>query len=369
MFNISQNARIEAVRAFFVGGLVALTAICTPFAIAQTSAKIELRDQAGQTLTIIDLLDSSSVTIDPLTGDLIAVPADSAVCSGSGECDATVSIESFSINPATVTQGGSFTATFDERGAFECSRTGLSGTTWNAGFQDPDTNVINVTIPSSIATGDYDLVLTCRNGISSPGALATLTRPVTITEPDASIPQECIDQGRLAPSAWQQELNPLPNSTSTVVSTWQQFFGNAFPGGGSNDMRVRPNRYLALAFNTASSAPSGRIAFSDLSGNVVGVLTRPAIATMSACPGDFAPQQDLDCRQVRVGTNVPAFRWTRTAGALFACDLPPNADYYFNVSYVSTATQDELDPNDLDWQCDPTAPSTPCGHRLQTFTD
>lgn len=368
MLNISPNAGFEA-RAFFVGSLVVLTALCTPVSIAQTTAKIELRDQAGQTLKTIALLNSSAVTIDPFTGDLIAVPADSTVCSGSGECDATVQIESFSINPSTITQGGNFTATFDERGAFECSRSGLSGTTWNAGFQDPDANVINVTIPSSVPTGDYDLVLTCRNGISSPSALATLTRSVTITEPDASIPQECIDEGRLAPSAWQQELNPLPLSTSTVVTTWQQMFGNEFPSGGANDIRVRPNRYLSLAFNTATSAPSGSIAFSDLSGNVVGVLMRPAIVTMSACPGDFAPQPDLDCRQVRVGTNVPAFRWTRTAGAPFACDLPPNADYYFNVSYVSSETQDELDPNNLDWECDPSAPATACGHRLQSFTN
>lgn len=368
MLNISPNSGIEA-RAFVVGSLAALAVIFSSVAIAQTGAKIELQDQAGQTLTTIDLLDSTSITIDPLTGDLIAVPADSAVCTGSGECDATVQIESFSIDPATITQGGRFTATFDERGAFECSRSGLSGTTWNAGFQDPDGSVINVTIPSSVATGEYDLVLTCRNGSASPNALATLTRRVTITEPDAAIPQECVDQGRLAPSGWQQELNPLPNSTSTVVSTWEQLFGNPFPGGGSNDVRVRPNRYLALAFNTASSAPSGRIAFSDLSGNVVGVLTRPAIATMSNCPGDFAPQQDADCRQVRVGTNVPSFRWTRTAGGLFACDLPLNADYYLNVAYVSSATQDMPDPNDLDWQCDPTAPTTACGHRLQTFSD
>lgn len=349
--------------------VAALLLLCSLSAIAQTTAQIELRDQAGQTLTTIDLLDSSSITIDPLTGDLIAVPADSAVCSGGGDCDATVQIESFTINPSSVSQGGVFSATFDERGAFECSRSGLTGTTWNAGFQDPDANAINVTIPSSIATGDYSLVLTCRNGTASPDAMASLTRTLTVTEPDATIPQECIDQGRLPPSGWQQELNPLPLSTSTIVTTWTQMFGNTFPFGGANDIRVRPNRYIALEFNTATSAPSGRIAFSDLSGNVVGVLQRPAIASMSICPGDFAPQPDLDCRQVSVGTSIPAFRWTRTAGAPFACDLPFNDDYYFNISYVSSATQDNPDPNQLDWQCDASSPSTPCGHRLQTLTD
>jgi len=368
MLTISSNNRIE-LRRLLVGSLAAVAVVCSSVAMAQNSAKIELRDEAGQTLTTIDLLDSSSVTIDPLTGDLIAVPADSAVCSGSGECDATVQIESFSINPSSVSQGGNFTATFDERGAFECSRAGLSGTDWNEGFQDPDTSVIEVTIPSSVDIGDYDLVLTCRNGTSSPDALASMTRTLTVTEPDASIPQECIDQGRLAPAGWQQETNPLPLSTSTVVTTWEQMFGNAFPLGGSNDIRVRPDRYLALAFNTASSEPSGRISFSDLSGNVTGVLMRPAIATMSDCPGDFTPQQDLDCRQVRVGTNVPAFRWTRTVDEPFECELPQNSDFYFNVSYVSSATQDEPDPDDLDWQCDDSAPSTPCGHRLQTLID
>jgi len=337
-------------------------------AVAQSTA-IELQDQAGQTLTTIDLLDSSSVTINPMTGDLVAVPVDSTVCSGSGECDATVVIESFTINPASVTQGGTFTAVFDERGAYECSRSGLPGANWNAGFQDPDSNVINVNVGATVATGDYDLVLTCRNGTSSPAALATFTRTLAVTEPDSSIPQVCIDEGRLAPSSWQRELNPLPLSPTVEIFTWTQFFGNDFPAGNGRNMRVRPDRYLALEFNTATAEPSGRVGFSDLGGNILNVSSRSALVTMSDCPGDFAPQADVDCRLVDVGTNAPAFRWTRTSGTPFQCELPSNADYYFNVTFVSNETEDNPDPNQLDWQCDPANPTNACGWRLQTFTN
>lgn len=352
-----------------VAAVLALALLPPISAIAQSTPKLELRDGSGETLNTIDLLESSSVTIDPLTGDLIVAPVDSSVCSGSGDCDSTVQIESFTIDPLSISQGGAFTAVFDERGAFECSRSGLAGTSWNAGFGDPDTNEITVTVPSNVATGDYDLVLTCRNGVSSPGAFASLTRTIAVTEPDSTIPTQCLDEGRLAPSAWQRELNPLPLSTSTVVQTWQQLFGNDFPFGGANDIRVRPNRYLALQFDTGHLEPAGRIAFSDLSGNITNVLTRPAIVTMSACPGDFTPQEDVDCRRVQVGTNIPSFRWTRSPNTLFACELPPNAEHYFNVSYVSADTQDNSDPNQLDWQCDTTDTNTPCGHRLQIFTD
>ncbi len=363
-FNVKQIS--PRVRLGCVGALFVLS--CSAGVLAQSTA-IELQDQAGQTLTTIDLLDSSSVTINPMTGDLIAVPVDSAVCSGSGECDSTVVIESFTIDPSSITQGGAFRAVFDERGAYECSRTGLPGTNWNAGFQDPDDNVINVNVGSTLATGDYDLVLTCRNGTSNPAALATLTRTIAITEPDSTIPQVCIDEGRLAPSSWQRELNPRPNSPTVEVFTWTQFFGNDFPAGGGADMRVRPDRYLALAFNTSTTEPSGRVGFSDPGGNVLNVSTRPALVTMSACPGDFTPQQDVDCRLVDVGTLASAFRWTRTAETPFQCELPPDADYYFNVAYVSSATKNNPDPNQLDWQCDTANPTNACGHRLQTFTD
>lgn len=365
LFDINANAPRESNRC--TAAVLALALLFSLNAIAQNAPQIELQDQSGQTLTTIELLDSSSVTIDPLTGDLIAIPAVSTVCSGSGTCDSTVEIESFTIDPISVTQGGAFTAVFDERGAFECSRSGLPG--WDAGFEDPDSNVIRVTVPSSVAAGSYDLVLTCRNGTASLGALATLTRSISITEPDATIPQECVDQGRLAPSAWQQEINPLPNSTSREITSWLELFGNAFPNGGTNDVRVRPDRYLALSFNTASSKPSGRIAFSDLSGNVVNVIQRPALVTMSACPGDFTPQADVDCRRVRVGSVAPSFRWTRTTSTSFQCELPPNTEYYFNVAYVSPETEDNPDPNQLVWECDPNQPTTACGHRLQTFTD
>jgi len=365
--NLSTNEIPLRARLAHVGALLVLFA--SVGTAAQNTPQIELRDQAGQTLTLIELLDSSSVTIDPLTGDIIAVPADSTVCTGGGDCDSTVTIESFTVNPASISQGGSFVAVFDERGAFECSRSGLPGTDWNGGFQDPDFDVINVTVTSAVAPGDYDLVLTCRNGTASPTALATATRTISITEPDATLPQECIDQGRLAPAAWQRELNPFPRATSTVVETWTELFGNDFPAGGGTDMRVRPDRYLALRFNTGTSEPSGRIGFSDLGGNITDVLTRPALVSMSACPGDFTPQQDTDCRKVRVGSVNPSFRWTRTPGTSFQCELPPNAEYYFNISYVSSATENEPDPNQLDWQCDDTVPTTACGHRLQTFTD
>lgn len=370
MSNTFSLSRITPPRRISFGLAAVACVVCYSSSLfAQDVAQIELQDQAGQTLTVIDLLNGSSVTIDPLTGDLTAIPADATVCSGSGDCDATVEIESFTIDPTSVTQGGSFTAIFDERGAFECSRSGLPGTSWDGAFQDPDANVINVSVPSTVATGDYDLVLTCRNGTASPTALAALARTISVTEPDASIPQECIDQNRLAPSSWQRELNPLPLSTSTEVFTWKQFFGTDFPGGAANDMRVRPNRYLALKFDTGVSSSAGRVSFSDLSGNITGVLTRPALASMSACPGDFTPQQDADCRLVSVGGINPSFQWTRTGSTQFKCEIPANTEYYFNVSYVSIATEDSADPNDLVWECDPDAPDTACGHGLQHISN
>ncbi|MGB0513468.1 MAG: hypothetical protein ACPGJE_01355, partial [Wenzhouxiangellaceae bacterium] len=147
--------------------------------------------------TEIPLAASSNVIIDPLSGDITAIPADTAACSGtgSGDCDAQVSTIAFNINPSTIQQGQAFTATFSQRGAWECSRSGLTGTSWNTtGFIAPFTQVTTL-VGTAVTPGDYTLVYTCRNGIASPDALDTLSRVLTVQEASGGggTPQECID--------------------------------------------------------------------------------------------------------------------------------------------------------------------------------
>jgi hypothetical protein len=326
--------------------------------------------------TEIPLDETTNVNINPLTGDITATPTDPAACTGSGDCDAQVSTLGFAINPSTVEQGQSFTATFNQRGAWECERTGLAGTTWATnGFIAPFSQFTTL-VGTAVVPGDYTLVYTCRNGTASPDATDTLSRVLTVEEASGGggTPQSCIDEGRLPPSSWTRELSANIDDPTRITRTWIDMFDSTgFPNGDSVNMRIRPDRYGAFFLDTGTTGEFGLIDFADLTANILGVRTVPALVSMSPCPGDFLPQSGAAarCRLTSVGSANPVFQWTRNSGeSNFRCLLPPNAEFYLNVTYVSPATQDSGNPEDYDWQCALDAPTLPCGHRMvSTFVD
>lgn len=174
-------------------------------------------------------------------------------------------------------------------------------------------------------------------------------------------PPSAADPAR--PSSWILETQPdaiLPTRTAT---TWETYFGQPFPFASARDLRIRQNRYVALQFNTGTTGTDGQIGFSDLTGSIINVGQRPALVTISPYPGDFRLSLGSPYyRLVGVGGAAPNYRWTRTPGQPFAAYLPPNTTLYFNVAFVSTASED-LPASSLTWQC--TAPNpTACGYRL-----
>src|SRR6056297_1327186 len=210
------------------------------FAAVPVLAQTKIILQTSPDPTEIPLQESTSVSIDPLTGDITATPADPAACTGTGtgDCDAQVSTISFNISPSTIQQGQSFSATFSQRGAWECSRTGLSGTTWaTGGFIAPFTQITTL-VGTGVDPGDYTLVYTCRNGTASPDALDTLQRTLTVLEGGGGgTPQSCIDEGRIPPSTWTQELSANLDATSRTTRTWIDMFdGTGFPTGDAVNM-------------------------------------------------------------------------------------------------------------------------------------
>ena len=171
------------------------------------------------------------------------------------------------------------------------------------------------------------------------------------------------------PGSWLRETNPLAANTTRTILTWGDFFGTSgFPSTGSNDLRVRQNRYVALKFNSGTANSAGRIGFSDLSGAIAGVGTRPALVTISPYEGDFRLSLGTPYRLTSVGGISPSYRWTRTeADGNFQAYLPDNTDLYLNIAYVSTASQDGP-AESLVWQSTALNP-TQAGHRLQSFLD
>jgi len=169
----------------------------------------------------------------------------------------------------------------------------------------------------------------------------------------------------LHPNSWTRETKPLATQPQQQITTWEQLFGQAFPKGNARDTRVGIDKYASISFNSGTLGTSGQLGFSDLGGNVVGVGMRPAIVSVSELPGDFRSQfgQYENCFKTGVGTQNPSFLWTRDpADTNFKCLLEPNKDYYLNIAYVSTATQEGL-VSDFDWECT-SFPTEYCGHRI-----
>ena len=348
----------------------AMLLVAAALATGSLHAQTRIILQTSPEPTEIPLDQTTNVNINPLTGDITATPADPAACTGSGDCDAQVATLGFVLNPSTIEQGQTFTATFNQRGAWECERTGLAGTSWaTSGFVTPFAQHTTL-VGTGVVPGDYTLVYTCRNGTASPDATDTLSRILTVEEASGSggTPQSCIDEGRLPPSNWTRELSANLDDPTRTTRTWIDMFDSTrFPNGDSVNMRIRPDRYGAFFLDTGTEGQRGFIDFADLTANILGVRTVPGLVSMSPCPGDFLPQSGsaARCRLTSVGSVAPQFQWTRNSSqAAFLCLLPPNAEFYLNVTYVSPATENSTNPENFDWQCALDAPSLPCGHRM-----
>jgi len=355
-------------RQFSAAMVLPLLALCSGQLLAQPRIIL----QTTPAPTEIPLQASSNVIIDPLTGDITATPDDPAACTGTGtgDCDAQVDVISFSVNPSSVSQGQSFTATFSQRGAWECERTGLPGTTWNTTWAAPGTGQLTVIVGSSIDPDTYSLTLTCRNGTSGGASIDFLSRSLTVTAATGGGPQSCIDDGRVPPSAWTRESNADASVPTKITQTWISMFGGTgFPNGDGSNMRIRSNRYGAFSFNTGTAGQSGQINFADLGASVINVRQGPAVVSLSPCPGDFLPQTGTAalCRLTGVGSVIPNFQWKRSTQApITACILPPNSDYFLNVTFINSATVGQANPDNWVW---PDAPPLACGWRMtHSFT-
>lgn len=370
IFLTSSNGRhfaMDRLRTLRVATMaVGFFALLGAFGSVAAQPKIVL--ETTPTQTEIPLEAGSNVIIDPLSGDITARPADPAACSGSGDCDAQVDLISFTVNPSTVAQNLSFSASFSQRGAWECERTGLPGTDWDTTWTAPNQlqSVVNV---GSTNTGPYTLTLTCRNGTSGGDAIDSIQRSLTVIDGGGSA--DCT--GRTPPTAWSRENNADASVPTKTTQTWISMFGgDGFPNGDGVNMRIRSNRYGAFSFNTGTSGQSGQINFADLGASVINVRQGPAVVSLSACEGDFLPQtgDQALCRLAGVGSIVPNFQWKRSsAPPITACVLPPNENFFLNVTFINSSTVNDPDPNNWVWGCASDAPPLACGWRMtHTFT-
>ncbi len=341
-----------------------------------------LAAHAGQTLPepprlhvndeIIELDVLTPVIINPVTGDIHVTAIDPEACVSSPpppSCDnVQVQITTFTVSPTQIEQGFAVSAAWSTRGAWECQRSGLPGSSWNtAGFGSQISGSLSLPT-SNVAPGSHDVRLECRNG----PVTAILTRPLAVLEPDPGNP-EC--------SSFPPPNNFVRNETAlranfngaaltSPTTAWQHVWGNGdpFPVSSANLSTIGLSnlRYMSLGFNSGSlaSGVKGRLHFSEQTfGGFYG--GKAPFVVLSRCEGDFGPQPDARCRFFTGFGGTGSFRWQEASSlpsTSTRCPIEANTSYFFNVTFTNPPAPAG---SNLTWSCPPGSGSTVCLFQTQ----
>lgn len=271
---------------------------------------------------LLNIQNQASVTIDPLSGNVVVRSATGSACTVTPA--PTVSVTGPSSGQVNSQVSVSWTST-NTSGATPCTPSSNPiNNTWNTGASAPNGNR-TVTLPAS--AGTQTLTMTC-SGSTSPAGSSTLSINVTSTV----LPPECTGtptDGLI--------ISANPGSWTTV------FPGSTFPNpyGNAKAVIIPQGMSAAIAFNSGSGtvSPIGAIETAEQSGQPAG----PLRISFSKCPGDFRPQLRVGQLCATTGGSNQAsmvFRVGSIVGSGY-CTLTPNTNYYFNITHRVPANPDE----------------------------
>jgi hypothetical protein len=242
--------------------------------------------------------DIQSITISPVSGNIFV----------STTPGYDVTLTAFTASPLTITEGQTTTLSWTTANATSCTPTGGTGGWSNRAIALPNGST-NITI--NIA-GTYGFTLTCQGDSGTPAV-----RNISVT------------------------ANSQPTNTGTCPAptlvgserSWASLFIVGFPGPGyDNRFATIPRTgYYALKFNTGNVVDDGKMSSIETT-----VTDGVRLGAFSECPGIF----DVAPECTYIWGNGGGIRWA-TNGRSGACQLKPNTDYYFNITYtdgVSGAT-------------------------------
>lgn len=342
--------------------LTAVLAAWSVSVVAQDAPQLILNPETVDEKTIdIDSDQTKPVRIDPVTGDVRLFTDPPDACAGSSDatqsCEdagVTVDINSLTLDgssDASVIAGKSVAIAWNTRGAYTCTGSGLSGTTWNGGKSPAGSQSKSVST-GNLELGDYIVRLTCSNGPVTQSATAALS----IIEGEVGF---CEQEGRVPGDNIGQDTSIIFNS-STPTRTWAETFGHQFPKASKRDIAIGRFQYAALKFNTGdfNGSTFGKVTMTTPSGQFgAAVNSGTRLITFSRCPGDFSNKVDPGCR------TTAAPQWEKVdSGSTAKCHLEPNTDYWMNIVYTK---QPDLLP--INWSCNDG--TKPCGNIMDPLSD
>ena len=247
------------------------------------------------------ITDVSGISVSPTSGDIFLTTTSKSytVTSDNSQPPSdSVKINFFTAS-SPINAGDATSLSWSTSNADSCTATG-NAPNWN-GTQAKNSSNLQLVIADE---GNYSVGLRC-TGTDGP---VTESRTVIVEakEPD---PVNC-------------GSTPLQGS----IRTWRNFWTVTFPGPVSDSelMSVPIEGYQALKFNTADFIDDGKITSIETTATI-GLR----LGSISQCPGDF----DVERECMHIWGLGGGIRWA-TNGRGGACQLLPNTDYYFNITYT-----------------------------------
>lgn len=267
----------------------------------------------------VQAADISSITIDPVTGDISVSAGGLYTVSRSGD-DTTdsgpsVVINSFTTSASTILEGQSVTLSWNTTDADSCTPS-QGGGGWSTKTITLPSGQTSVTLNTA---ADYTFRLDCSNDTPSS---TYRTVSVSVQAESTTTPSNC----------------PSPTLSGSTVD-WKTHFGHTWPAPGYAEVVTTIPRagYLAIKFSTGSVLEDGGVA-SILHTSTEG----DRLGAISECPGDFSqvlPDTVINCTELwYIGGSI---KWNTLSGdELGECDLESNKTYYLNLTFT-----DGVDPN------------------------
>lgn len=290
----------------------------------------------------IPLDNTSTINIDPTTGDITATSqAGDLICSSSSTSSTAPVLSSLTAAPSSVVSGGNSTISWTLSGqATSCTKTG----DWTGTFNGSDVTDGNHSSLVSGITANSTFSLQCSNSIGNSVLRSTSVTIATTTN--------CISQPPI--------LNGNADTTIIAISpilpagsydgTYKDFQQVPSPidwpsnFGDSISLRLDRNQYLSARFTTNSLSVKGRFQLAT-PGNTQGPSSSGTLV-ISECPGDFTTHlNQVKCQRL-VGASG-GLRWATdsSASASTYCKLEKNTVYYLNIVHSISPTN-SVDPAD-----------------------
>lgn len=302
---------------------IASIVLCTLSLSGMAGADIVVDNQS------IPGADIQAITISPSSGHIFITTKDGYTVekNGGGTTEPPppppggVAISSFTISPTNLLVGGVISINWNTSNAVSCAATGGTGPWQMTSFTLPS-GARNLTMNDP---GTLVFTMTCTGQSGD-----TATRSVTVVVNEV-VPSSC------------------PTTTlSGGVEEWKSFWLVDFPLPTYQNRFASIPRfgYKAIRFNTGNIVDNGKFTTIETT-QTDGVR----FGTITECPGDFGAAVPNSCRYVwGLGGGVS---WA-TDGKAGACQLQPNKDYYFNLTFTDGTDKTKS-----------TCTSTPCVTEIQ----